>query len=412
LKALEISKAFFVSSSNTIKSMKEEYLHFLWRMRFLPSRNMRLTNGLEIEIIDFGEYNNNESGPDFSHGKAIIEGILWVGSIEFHLNSSDWFRHGHQYDSSYENVILHVVWKQDEEVFNNGRNLPTLLISDYVKKDFSTSYERNQDQKMKLPCSFSLETVNSIFIEKEKEAKLYDRLVRKTAVLRQTEKEGYAQVLYELLATAFGSKVNKESFRELSRQIPVKRLLKMSKNKRVAVICETSGLNFTKKEKQESREIKNGMADWQWKRKGLHPRGFPEIRIKQFAYFIQHFEFDFGFLQLPTPELLRYLEMSFSVAESEVAFSKGFKDLVILNSFVPFLWWLGEMRGDDKWQNRAIELLQALPPEMNHITRLMKSIGFEMHSAYDSQAVMELYNQQCTRKKCLTCAIGTKILNG
>jgi hypothetical protein len=398
--------------------MKEEYLHFLWRMRFLPTRNMILTNGQEIEVIDFGEYNYNESGPDFSHGKVIIDGIIWFGSIEFHLNSSDWFKHGHQNDSAYQNVILHIVWTNDQEVYNNGRNLPTLLISKYIHKDFSLSHELNNKQGIKLPCLFSLEQVRKIYIEKEKESMLHGRMIRKTTFLKQTENEGYAQVLYELLATAFGSKVNKDPFWELSRQIPIKRLLKINKKKRAQVICTTSGLNFQKGVKLELPTIKNRMADWQWKRKGLHPKGFPEIRIKQFAHFVAHFDFDFGFLQLSTLELLTYLEKCFSHIDvnSEnvnytMKFTENFKNLIIINSFVPFIWWLGEKWGEYRWQNQAFELLQALPAEMNYLTKVMKSSGFDMKSAYDSQSLIELYNQQCSRKKCLTCGIGIEILN-
>ena len=79
--------------------MKEDYMHFLWRMRFLPSRNLLLTDGTEVEIIEFGEYNQNESGPDFFHAKCIINGVMWFGHIEFHLKASDWYRHNHHLDS-------------------------------------------------------------------------------------------------------------------------------------------------------------------------------------------------------------------------------------------------------------------------------------------------------------------------
>lgn len=391
--------------------MKEEYLHFLWRMRCLPTRNMTLSNGNELEVIDFGEYNSNESGPDFLHAKIIIDGILWFGSIEFHLKSSDWYKHGHQTDSAYDNVILHVVWDHDKEVQNSGRNLPTLLISNYIQKDFTISHEINQRQGKVLPCTFSLNLVKSISIEKEKESILHERMIRKTAHLNTSEGEGYAQVLYELLATAFGAKVNKDPFWELSRRIPVKKLLKLNQKNRALVICEASGLSFDGRTIEKTTVRNSQMSDWQWKRKGLHPKGFPEKRIKQFAHFIQHFDFDFGFLLLPSGELMNYLDKSFSLVNKDVPLSKSFKNLVIMNSFVPFIWWLGEKRGEIKWQTLAYELLQLLPAETNHITKLMKSTGFTIRSAYDSQSLLELYNQRCTRKKCLSCSVGNEILN-
>lgn len=52
-----------------------------------------------------------------------------------HLLSSDWFRHGHQKDSDYDGVILHVVWENDTDVcYQNGNSIPTLQLSDFVEQ--------------------------------------------------------------------------------------------------------------------------------------------------------------------------------------------------------------------------------------------------------------------------------------
>ncbi|MFA7274654.1 MAG: DUF2851 family protein [Crocinitomicaceae bacterium] len=394
--------------------MKEDYLHFLWRMRCLPSRTVLSTDKNEIEIIDFGEYNSHESGPDFLNGKLLIDGILWVGSIEFHLKASDWYKHGHQDDAAYNNVILHVVWEKDQEVFCQGRNLITLVLAEYISDDYAKGNIDYAQKNIELPCSFSLSEVNNLNIEKQKEAMIYLRLTRKTESLKQREHLGFSQVLYELLATAFGAKVNRDPFWQLSRELPIKRLLKMNSANRATTIYAYSGLgNALEKKAPESGTMKA----WQWKKKGLLPNGFPEKRVKQFAHFVQHFDFDYGFLDLPAPDLLNYLLQSFSKIEyypssfqEKEIYSKSFRELIILNSFVPFLFWLGETRGEIRWQNRAFELLILLPAENNHILQKMKQAGFELHSAYDSQAVMELNREMCTRKKCLTCAIGNEIL--
>lgn len=391
--------------------MKEDYLHFLWRMKYLPSRNLVLTNNQEIEILDFGEYNENESGPDFLHGKILIDGVIWFGSIEFHLKSSDWYKHGHQFDSAYDNVILHVVWEDDKMVMVQDRLIPTLILSKYISSLQPSSSEVRKKGKYFLPCVYSLDEVKDLIVEKEKEEILYSRMHRKTKFLQQTEKDGYAQVLYELLATAFGAKVNKVPFWQLSREVPIKRLMKIKQSKRAEVICNASGLILENSGSQKKRGQDNFMNDWQWKRKGLNPKGFPEIRVKQFAEFIQHFDFDFGFLSLPSKEFLKYIYSSFdSKTDQSISYSKPFVDLVISNSFVPFLWWLGEKRGETTWQNKAFEILQSLPAEKNQLTNFLKASGFRIESAYDSQALLELYNQRCSRKKCLSCTIGNDIL--
>jgi len=397
--------------------MKEEFLHFLWRMKYLPSRNLVLSNGQDIEIIDFGEYNEFESGPDFLHSKVLIEGILWFGSIEFHLKSSDWLKHSHQKDRAYDNVILHVVWEENQDIYVQNRILPTLILSNYIKDQFTLAQKSQFNKKSNLPCAYALENVNYLLIEKEKERVMHSRMMRKTAFLKQSEKDTFAQVLYELLATAFGAKVNKDPFWQLSREIPIKRLMKIKQSNRAKIICDVSGLNFSREKSVQYNIRKNAMTDWQWKRKGLYANGFPEVRVKQFAYFIQHFDFDFGFLSLSSGKLLNYIYSSFSLVEREITpkkdlikFSKNFQNLIIMNSFVPFLWWLGEKRGESEWQTRAIDMLEQLPAEKNSLTQFLKTTGFKMENAYDSQSLLELYNQRCSHKKCLTCTIGIEIL--
>ena len=387
--------------------MKEEYMHFLWRMRFLPTRNFTLHDETEMEILEFGEYNENESGPDFFHAKILIDGVLWFGHVEFHLKASDWYRHNHQSDTAYDHVILHVVWEMDQEVICQNKPLPTLLLSKYVVDDHSLSFKAEKNKEQLLPCSYELGEIEEIYIEKEKESALQHRLNRKTNHFLQNPENGFAQVLYELIATAFGAKINKDPFWQLTKEVPIVRLLKTRENSRADLIMLSSGV-YDHTVIRTKKNVKP-MESWQWKRKGLHPKGAPEIRVKQFALFVQHFDFDFGFLDLNVEELLSYIRRAFLKVE-EVDYSKSFQNLIIINSFVPFLWWLGEKRGETQWQNRAIELLQLMPKETNHLTKFLIKAGFSIRTAYDSQALLELYSIRCSRKKCITCSVGIKIL--
>ena len=61
--------------------MKEEYLHYLWKTKNIPSQNLLLTDGRSISINSFGMH-NHDSGPDFSNGKITIDGITWIGNIK------------------------------------------------------------------------------------------------------------------------------------------------------------------------------------------------------------------------------------------------------------------------------------------------------------------------------------------
>lgn len=100
-------------------------------------------------MIDPGLHNSN-AGPDFFNAKLKIDGTLWVGNVEVHSLSSDWFRHGHDRDRAYDSVILHVAGKVDADIVRpGGEPLPQLQLNcpDAVR----THYEelRNADR---YPC--------------------------------------------------------------------------------------------------------------------------------------------------------------------------------------------------------------------------------------------------------------------
>ena len=104
----------------------EHLLHYVWKHKLFPLKVLQTTNGLPVEVIDPGLQNPN-AGPDFFNAKLKIDGALWVGNIEIHTHSSDWFRHGHHSDKTYDSVILHVVSEADTEITrSNGEQIPQL----------------------------------------------------------------------------------------------------------------------------------------------------------------------------------------------------------------------------------------------------------------------------------------------
>ena len=88
----------------------EQLLHYVWKHKIFPLMPLQTTSGQPVEVIDPG-LPNTDAGPDFFNAKLKINGTLWVGNVELHTQASDWFRHGHNRDTVYDNVILHVVIK-------------------------------------------------------------------------------------------------------------------------------------------------------------------------------------------------------------------------------------------------------------------------------------------------------------
>ena len=107
----------------------EALLHYAWQHRLFLPEPMHTVDGLSLEIIDTGLH-NHDAGPDFFNAKIKIGGQLWVGNVEIHERSSDWYRHGHEIDENYNNVVLHVVRIADCTVETaNGHALPQWEIA-------------------------------------------------------------------------------------------------------------------------------------------------------------------------------------------------------------------------------------------------------------------------------------------
>ena len=95
--------------------MTEQLLHFIWQFQYFNTNSLYTEQGEVLQILSVGQYNTHQ-GPDFSEAKIIIDGITLVGNIELHINASDWHKHQHSKDKNYTNIILHVIWNNDQPV--------------------------------------------------------------------------------------------------------------------------------------------------------------------------------------------------------------------------------------------------------------------------------------------------------
>ncbi|HEX8546866.1 MAG TPA: DUF2851 family protein, partial [Cytophagaceae bacterium] len=160
--------------------MKEDFLHFLWELQYFNKNSLTTSSGEEINVLHPGHRNKN-SGPDFSQAKLIINGIEWHGHVEIHINSSDWYQHHHDQDAAYENVILHVVWSHDKEVYRmDGSLLPTLTLSDKTDILLTEKYLNFVNSKWEIPCKNQLPSVSDIQKISMIERALMNRLENKS----------------------------------------------------------------------------------------------------------------------------------------------------------------------------------------------------------------------------------------
>ena len=116
----------------------EQLLHYIWKHKIFPLQELKTTTGQKVEIIDTGLANTN-AGPDFFNAKVKLNGILWIGNVEIHERSSDWLKHGHHTDATYDSVILHITSDADIDVHRtNGEPIPQLILTcpDYVCRNY------------------------------------------------------------------------------------------------------------------------------------------------------------------------------------------------------------------------------------------------------------------------------------
>jgi hypothetical protein len=406
--------------------MTERYLHYLWQNKLLPFHQMTLISGEQFSVVYVGDYNETESGPDFFNAQINIDGILWSGNVELHIRSSDWYRHGHQSDAAYDNVILHVVYQHDKEVAQNGRQLPVLELRSVISREHYSNYLNFFKRRNPILCASQIAQLDRIHLIGMQDRALFMRFSRKTEFLNEFSGEP-SEALYLLLARAMGSKVNQLPFEELARRVPFKMIRKIREKNRQKILLRVGGFEIpeTPTELLQSSEAflrqqeTGGYVNFHsWKYGGVRPGAAPDLRIRQFAALIEKIDPEL-FLAIAQREDLR------SFLHSHFTFGKGtfeihhhlkrlsseFIDQIIINAIVPFLWWFGQLKCDEQLVELAIDLLSRIPAERNSIISKWKNVGVPVENAYESQAMLEIFNEFCSRKKCLSCGIGKTLLD-
>lgn len=361
--------------------MNEHYLHFIWQKKRLPFHQITTTKNEVIDILHVGDYNALESGPDFSMAKVRIDGLVWVGAVEFHVKSSDWYKHKHHLDNAYNNVILHVVHIHDKDVKVQGRTLPVIELNQHIDlKHYLKFSKLDLKDKNNFPCKTMIhENLNEL--EKMKNQAIQNRLFAKTTEKLFNTQETDQSIFLRHAANAFGTSVNQQPFEQLINSYSLSELKRFDAKKKKAVLSQ-----------------------FLWKRKGLVSD--PNKRLNQFFNFINTFDFGFHFWELPASMIFMHFEQQFKKTQIK---SRFLLNNFLINCVVRFIFWKGNNGGNPQLIKKAYRLLTIIPKETNHITRKWEEIGVHSKNAYDSQALLEIYKQFCTRKECLNCAVGKKI---
>lgn len=420
--------------------MTEEYLHYIWKYR-LYKPGLRLSSGEPLEVLHPGDH-NTDSGPDFFNARIQWGSTLWAGNVEIHILSSDWLRHHHQTDRTYETVILHVVYRNDKVIsYPGGQLIPTLELKEFMDQESWQRYLRFMSSKSWIPCEKLLQTIDQVQVVSWLDRLLVERLERKSRIAEKVMLSCYNDwnaVFFRLLATNFGFNLNNLAFEKLASSIAYATILRHSGQlfQLEALLFGQAGFiqqdyrdEYPQSLKKEYEFLQRkysltpmGIHEWKFLR--LHPGNFPTIRIAQLAALVHH---SHGLLS-------RVLEME-ELAELSSLFSSNCSEywqqhyrfdkpsarrggrmgiesvnLLMINLVVPFLFLYGSRTGEEKYMARGMHFLEQTSGEDNSIIRKWKDFGLEVNRASVSQALLELKNNYCNSKRCLSCGLGISLL--
>ena len=422
--------------------MQEDYLHYIWLHKKINLLELQTTTGKPLQILSVGHLNRH-AGPDFFNAQIKINNLNWIGNVEIHVRSSDWYIHHHETDPAYDNVILHVVWEHDTEVFRkNNIPIPTLELKPYVSKTALDNYDRLFSKPQKwINCESDFGSVDRFTVENWLERLYFKRLEQKSEMIEQLLKSSnndWEAVLFKLLAKNFGLNVNGDAFLSLANSIDISVLRKVRANVTQMEALFLGQANLLNDDLQEPYYLELQKTYQFLKQKfelettnnievkffRLRPSNFPTIRLSQLAQLYSKYPNMFSriiqtqsiadFYKLFQIETTVFWQTHYTFGKVSRAVRKkittSFVDLLIVNTIVPIKFSYARSIGMDI-NDEIIRLIGVVPPETNSIVQKFIGLGSPELSAMGSQALLQLKKMYCDKNKCLQCAIGNAVLS-
>ena len=421
--------------------MHEEFLHFIWEFGLFDQSDLRTSAGDKVEIVRPGDL-NVDAGPDFNNAFITIADTNWFGHVEIHIESDDWTKHLHHNDPAYNNVILHVVYRENKSAKRfDGTSVPSLELENRIDMSLQDKYETLKFSHHKIPCLHKLNEIPALLIHQTLDRAMVSRLQRKSKWMDEwlQQYEGdWMMVFLASLVRSFGFGTNGEAFELLAMNLPVKEICR-SENDPLKIASIVFGIaGFLEESPTDAYQAKM-RQEWLYQRKRLHlhtldksvfkfmrmrPGNFPSIRLAQLSALLSDFQTIYNDMVLSPniPTMLRMLGIKLNdywnehyqfgkkSSKHQSALSLAARQVIIINAFVPFLFQFGLYNHDQGMMENALDILRKLPPENNRIIRDWTMSGIECTSAFDSQALLELRKYSCDKRECLNCPIGHKII--
>ena len=417
----------------------EQLLHYVWKHKIFPLKELKTTTGQQVEVIDTG-LANTDAGPGFFNAKLKLDGVLWIGNIEIHERSSDWFKHGHHADAGYNSVILHIASEIDMEISrSNGERIPQIQL--ICPEAVRTNYKELLETDSYPPCYRIIPSLPPFTAHSWMTALQMERFEQKATLLNERLKRcqgNWEDAFFITLARNFGFGLNGDAFETWAHQLPFRAVDKHRNDLfqieaiffgQAGILEDSDGDGYYLRLKKEYTYLQHkfGLIPMDaslWRFLRLRPANFPHIRIAQLACLYHR---AYGLLsRIMETETLQGVRDILKGGTSEYwlthytfggsspsrpkTLSNTSLDLLIINTVVTFLYAYGLHKGNRVLCARAGSFLEELKAENNYITRMWEQCGMKASNAADSQALIQLKKEYCDKKKCLYCRIGYEYL--
>ena len=417
----------------------EQLLHYVWKHKIFSLKELKTTTGQQVEVIDTG-LANTDAGPVFFNAKLKLDGVLWIGNIEIHERSSDWFKHGHHADAGYNSVILHIASEIDMEISrSNGERIPQIQL--ICPEAVRTNYKELLETDSYPPCYRIIPSLPPFTAHSWMTALQMERFEQKATLLNERLKRcqgNWEDAFFITLARNFGFGLNGDAFETWAHQLPFRAVDKHRNDLfqieaiffgQAGILEDSDGDGYYLRLKKEYTYLQHkfGLIPMDaslWRFLRLRPANFPHIRIAQLACLYHR---AYGLLsRIMETETLQGVRDILKGGTSEYwlthytfggsspsrpkTLSNTSLDLLIINTVVTFLYAYGLHKGNRVLCARAGSFLEELKAENNYITRMWEQCGMKASNAADSQALIQLKKEYCDKKKCLYCRIGYEYL--
>ena len=363
-----------------------------------------------------------------------------MGNVEIHQKGSDWFRHAHEKDTAYNNVILSVVGEADMEVYDSrGREIDAItLVYDNRLWD---EYVFMQGVPVEPRCHRHLKQIDTARLDILFAGYAIERLERKCkdiqVMLRET-KNDWEECFYRMLVRYWSGNVNADAFTQLAQNLSYKKVVRSSELlfRVEALLLGYAGLlsdvpgtdkyALGLREEYEYQAAKfqlKAMDASQWRFMRIRPTAFPTVRLALLASLMMRFNFLLSRV-LDASEVSEIYDLLDVTASSywDTHYKLGMdstkrvkkvgsnmKNVIIINALVPFLFVYGKERGEEQYCDKALRWLEELKAERNYVSEAWTRYGVRVNSALQSQALLQVKREYCDTHRCLHCKIGAEV---